>query len=353
MKTRGMQWAYLLLGLGLGEGHPRQSHTPTSRGWALGWPSLRAQVIPFYFDNRRGNMIQLALNFHDGRADDEAAARIAEAVWALHTLLGAYVLTDFGVVAYRVPGALLGTGSCPSISEGAVVQWDNSRPFAERWSWERDGRLTLRVAVAPSKSWTALHAVPRALQSPAFEALHLYQESVRKFTFLGDDLTQVMRSDEFPARQADRAAVESAFVESFKAIEAMVGEPGDEQRLRRRLVNMGIDPDEPVGYTEDLSIVRRIRDVHRTRDKRAGHGYRPQGVAPITYRELMNAQALARACILMHLDHLGAFAQGNELERRSNDEWERWERRKALKTPVRGGRGARLARTAVSLAART
>ncbi len=52
--------------------------------WAVGWPTLRAPVVPFVFDDTRlGN--QLALTFRDGQADDPLANRIAEALWSLHT----------------------------------------------------------------------------------------------------------------------------------------------------------------------------------------------------------------------------------------------------------------------------
>ncbi len=311
---RRERWAYLLLGLGLlverrwRPPSPLTLRTPPAWGWAVGWPSLRAQVVPFTFDNLpRENIVQLALEFHDGRADDPLADRIAEALWALHTLVSGSVLTDFGMMAYRVPGTLLRGRRHSVVTSASVIDWDNSRPFEERRGWQYGPSLTHRVSVSPLRSWTAIHAVPRAVESPTFEALHFYQESIRKFAFLGDDLTRVMHSDEQPQSQADRAAVESAFLEAFKAIEALAGEPGREERLRKRLTNMGIDPDEPVGYTEKLPIIQRIGQVRDTRDTKAGHGHRPKSVSPITYRELMNAQALARSCLFMRLDHLGAF----------------------------------------------
>jgi hypothetical protein len=119
----------------------------------------------------------------------------------------------------------------------------------------------------------------------------------------------VIHSDEVPRKQSDQTATEAAYWNAFKAIEALAGEPGNEQRFRERLVAMGINPDEPVGLREQLPLIRRIREVHRTRDARAGHGHRSKthGSKPIAYRELLDAQVLAHACIFLYLDHRGAF----------------------------------------------
>ncbi len=149
-------------------------------------------------------------------------------------------------MAYRTPRTLLRGRRQIIVSSASVIDWDSSRPFEERRGWQHDRSLTGRVSVSPIHSWTAIHAVPCALESPAFEALHYYQESVKEFAFLGDDLTRVMHSDELPVRQSDRTAVEGAFLDAFKAVEALVGEPGhDEVRFRKRLIDRGIDPDEP------------------------------------------------------------------------------------------------------------
>src|SRR2546425_3218779 len=158
---RRRKWSYLLLGLALSVSPRWRRESQLTFPillpwrWAVSWPTLRAQVVPFTFNNLpRENLIQLALQFRDCRADDALADRIAESIWALHTLVSGGVLTDLGITAYRVPRLLLRGRKQIIVSSASVIDWDSSRPFEERRDWQSDPSLTNWVSVSSHRFWT-------------------------------------------------------------------------------------------------------------------------------------------------------------------------------------------------------
>lgn len=168
-------------------------------------------------------------------------------------------------------------------------------------------RAELKSSVVISEytmAYIFFHLPTAVTTNNVFDGLHFYQESVSDFTFLGDDITEVLRNpDERPTTEADRIRLESSVLNAFRAVEALVGEPGkNEERFRRRLRYAGIDPDEPVGFRgEPQNTIRdRIAWLHGLRDVAASHGRRRRA-DPLSFREVMEAQHLGQAVVMCGL----------------------------------------------------
>ena len=146
------------------------------------------------------------------------------------------------------------------------------------------------------------------------DATHFYRESIMQAWVADDDVSEFMYDNsDLPSSQVEKARIETAYQSAFKAIEAVIGEPPkDERKLRKRLVEVGIDPDETVGHgfyewygakPGKEKLIKKLVDMHHTRDKKAAHG--KTGVPrTIGYCELKDKQALAQYILLRHIDSI-------------------------------------------------
>jgi hypothetical protein len=139
-----------------------------------------------------------------------------------------------------------------------------------------------------------------------YDAAHFYAESVSDYQFLGDGVREVLDDpSRCPESKEDQVKLEGAVLNSFRAVEAVVGEPGKRQeRFRRRLVDAGIEPGQQVGYSgeEQHTIGDRIQWLHDLRDATSAHGRRRRA-SPLTYLEVMEAQDVAQAVVMDALVH--------------------------------------------------
>ena len=87
-------------------------------------------------------------------------------------------------------------------------------------------------------------------------------------------------------------------MQSFRTVEAIVGEPGDVRRFRDRLAAWGIDYYERVGFPGHAkqALEDRLRWLQSARDSAAAHGKRRRR-NPFTHFEAMEAQHLANAVL--------------------------------------------------------
>ena len=142
-------------------------------------------------------------------------------------------------------------------------------------------------------------------------AAHFYKESIGGVWVADDDVFNIMGDNSnIPQSQREKARVETAYQNAFKAIEAIIGEPPkDKGKLRMRLIEAGINPDENVGYNlygmkpGKETILKKLVDMHETRDKKAAHG-KTKIPRAIGYCELKDKQALACYIVLGHIENI-------------------------------------------------
>ena len=120
-----------------------------------------------------------------------------------------------------------------------------------------------------------------------------------------------------PENEVERLALENLVLQSFRTVEAIVGEPGDVRRFRDRLAARGIDYAERVGFPRHAkqALEDRLRWLQSARDSAAAHGKRRRRT-PFTHFEAMEAQHLAHAVLER------ALWRTAELQGREGDESE-------------------------------
>ena len=93
---------------------------------------------------------------------------------------------------------------------------------------------------------------------------------------------------------------ESAFLNAFKTIETIVGEPSKDrtrQKLKARLQARSIEPEAEVGYRHKANVIDKILEYHALRDQIAAHGI-GKVKRDLKLSEIIELQSLARYLLL-------------------------------------------------------
>ena len=143
------------------------------------------------------------------------------------------------------------------------------------------------------------------------DAAHYYKESIGQIWVADDDVFEIMQDkSDLPATRTEIARLETAYHNAFKAIEAIIGEPPkDIRKLRERLTQFGINPDEKGGYKlygmkpGKETVLKKLTDMHNKRDKMAAHGKtnKPRNIG---YCEIKDKQSFTRYILLSHINAL-------------------------------------------------
>jgi len=154
--------------------------------------------------------------------------------------------------------------------------------------------------------------VPAILESnPLTDATNFYRESIIRVWVADDDVFEVMCDDcDVPTSQAERARLETAYHNAFKAIESIIGEPSkDKRKVRNKLYGIGVNPNEKIGRElygmkpRKETLFKKLKDMHETRDKQAAHA-KTNAQRIIGYCELKDKQALARHILLSYIEYI-------------------------------------------------
>lgn len=237
---------------------------------------------------------------NDGERDDNLAQRFADAV-----MLSLAVVYE--VVMEETPTAI----GIPKhyIKKGRIVKiWDliGSNGLGSDLYFKMVNSMGVPSEIL-DYVWRIVPIV--VTNQPIMDASSFYRESITQAWVADDDVFDIMSNDlDIPTSQVERAHVETAYQNAFKAVEAIIGEPPKNiKKLKMKLVNNGINPDEQVGYTlygmkpAKEKFIKKLIDMQKTRDKKAAHG---KTIIPRTigYCELKDKQALARHVILANID---------------------------------------------------
>lgn len=243
---------------------------------------------------------RFAFYINDGKRDDSLAQRFADAV-----MLSLAVVYE--VAMEETPTAIGIPEHC--IKKGRIIKiWDlvGSRGFGSDMYF----RVVNSMGVPSEILDYVWRIVPMVVENQSImDAASFYRESITQAWVADDDVFEIMSDDsDIPSSHVERARVETAYQNAFKAIEAIIGEPPrDRRKLRMKLVSTGINPDEMVGYElygmkpAKEKLIKKLVDMQETRDKKAAHG---KTITPRTigYCELKDKQALAQHVILASID---------------------------------------------------
>lgn len=225
-----------------------------------------------------------------GELDDAFAQRFADAEMASSSLVWGVTLGD-SPRACRVP--LTGRRQPVTVRFATLAKIGMEIEQEVDWStFERNWQVP---ASSIPPVWRIL---PVVIRDPFFDATHYYAASLREFSLFGDAET-IADDPSAPVSRKDAVQVESAVQDAFKAVEALVGDPpASDQRLARKLSEIGVDPDEQVGFdrfgngSHPETVISKIRKMKLARDKRVAHGSTPKP-RTVTYYELMDFQECA------------------------------------------------------------
>jgi hypothetical protein len=313
------KWIYLLTGLmyptkrvqpGI---HPHSHETPAGSVADIDFSRIgirlkrvflteKLMVSTIEVDDGHENDNRFAFYINDGEEDDTLAQRFADA-----TMLSLDVAYD--VAAEETFTAIRISESC--IKRGCIIRIKDIVGDAGIGS-HTYSRVVRALGVPSDVLDYVWRIVPVILENQSLmDAAGFYRESIMQAWVADDDVFEIMQNNsDLPLSQAERARVETAYQNAFKAVEAVIGEPSkDEAKLRLKLTDAGINPDEIFGY--DLygmkpgkeTFLKKLKDMHQTRDKKAAHG-RTNIPRTIGYRELKDKQAFACYLIQANIDFI-------------------------------------------------
>lgn len=224
-----------------------------------------------------------------------AAEKIVSAIGALFTFVHHTNYQDF--IPYQIPKGMI---SDSTVKGDILEQFDElttSGPMHHRESLEK-----LRSSVYISDQSTAMifYLLPFVLQNEdLFNACSFFRSCCSEYSFMDGVVREVLFDPEKePSSESERLGFENLILQSFRVVEAIVGEPGQEHRFRQHLGAWGLDHDELVGFGSRRrpKLGDRIRWLQEARDSAAAHGKRRRK-HPFTHVEAMEAQHLAEAIL--------------------------------------------------------
>ena len=308
MTNKG-NWAYLLTGLGCPVERfdrttkeivpiPPQNIELGSIGIKLQRAFLTEKARVTSRTRRNPNKARFIFYLDGGTRDDERAEAFVHAVHLSLTLI--YDISEEGL-SIPIPKE--------SIKRGEFVRIDDVAGYIGSDDYF-SVMQSLGVPVEVLNSVWRIAPVIAQNQSLII-ATSYYRESMGQAWVPDDDVLGIMTYGlDIPLTPAAKASVESAYQNAFKAIEAVIGEPpSDERKLRLKLRGVGIDPGQQVGYDRygmkpgKEAVLKKLRDMHRSRDKIAAHG-KTRTKRVLGYCELKDKQALARHIIFSHMEFL-------------------------------------------------
>jgi hypothetical protein len=247
---------------------------------------------------------RFAFYINDGEMDDNLAQRFVDAVM-LSLAVVDDVATEETPTAIRIPESCIKKGRIIRIKDVVGDEGVGSEMYF---------KVVNAFGVSNEVLDYVWRIVPVIVENQSMmDAASFYRESITQAWMAGPDVEGILWNtdmSDMPSSQVERALVETAYQNAFKAVEAIVGEPPkDERKLRLRLATIGINPDEIVGYnayrTKPMkdTILKKLTDMHQTRDKKAAHG-KSHIPRTIGYCELKDKQELARYLLLTHIDFI-------------------------------------------------
>jgi hypothetical protein len=164
-----------------------------------------------------------------------------------------------------------------------------------------DSRIRSFVKTVDSIHAFVLYQLPTVLQSESlFSACSFFQSSCSEYAFIGDSITNVLGNKRKVADlERERQILEAVVLNSFRVVEAIVGEPGkDRDKFRKRMADKGLDFDERVGFrgSRTRAFGEEIYRLQELRDSTSAHGIRRRK-HPVAFFEAMSAQHLAESLL--------------------------------------------------------
>ena len=244
-----------------------------------------------------------AFRFPWNSRNDAVAWRLGESLISSISVLCGPQLDDTIVPVLRVPIHMVRNKSCVEVRD--LLKLEQQRAPNER-SVDSLGSEFGSINYPPTE---CIKAAWRTI--PA-----LYHSDVahRSFAFMCASYRDIYtpRAERYSISQQpdsakqsafDQSRKENAFLNAYKGIEAILGQPSTQKsKLSDRLRSIGLDPTRMVGYQVQCSLVEMIYRVESIRNKRAAHGSTRNRT--ISTAEVLECQSLAELVLFQFIESL-------------------------------------------------
>ncbi len=282
---------YLLLGIGIPYSQEDRELPVHLRLLNGHWQSLNVRVHPVHWRTRSHEAGRYLFHFEDSASHDKEAYRLADALRnALHF--------SEGVVEQVCRGLLLPLPGS-AIPPPPMLVLEDVESYVSRAKVQEPHQywgISLRAYWTASPSgfedaWQMAVALMRSER--LFRAARFLARSHQEYFVFPGQVTETYERGKLDGSSAERNRAESALLNAFKAVEAIVGDPPrNDERFFAALRRWGIDPEAETALAGHRPIHEHIRRMRTARDREAAHGASPsKGIGAY---ELYEYQACAR-----------------------------------------------------------
>lgn len=208
------------------------------------------------------------------KRNDSAAIRFGESfLYGLSLVGGSNKHMEYeDSLVLRVPDSVVSGRDYVSLE---LVDFEESRFTEDRMVDYPNYTIGICGATTPDRFEAAWRIAPVTFRNnPLFEATRFIKRSFDCFDIFPGQLAEALSDQQMAAlTSSDQTRFEDSLQNAFKAIEAIIGDPPkDDNKFFIKLRQIGLDPNEIVGYRNRKAIHKVIRDMNRARDKKAAHG---------------------------------------------------------------------------------
>ena len=249
-------------------------------------------------NNRDTKPIRYLFRFPYYQRDDVLASRFAETILIIASVTFGVFLDDKDNVSFfRIPIDLIKNRK--SVYLGELVQIEETRLWEDRITeFSPESLIGSTSQFSNDAVEMAWNLAPLLLKDDRYHrAFRFLKTSQENFFVWSGEIEDVIDKAQTTARNAfEQSRFENALQDSFKAVEAILGDPPkNDERFFRKIEAIGLNPNEIFGI-EERPLHQVIRDMSEARDKKAAHGSTPNRA--ITIGELLEYQNCARLIVL-------------------------------------------------------
>lgn len=295
--------AYLLLHLGVpGNEYPTSDVHARAVAEAEKALQIKVREMPLVGKQKGWNLVRYVFRFPYYKRRDDRAAQVAEAV-----LYGVCVvsapLIDVAQDPYilRIPKALISERS--ALVKEELLQLVGSRRDKGQIEGHTPDGICISASTASQTIANAWRLAPILDRNKCLmRAVRYLCDSEREFYVYPGEIPGLLADANWiPVTNPQQSLFESALLNAYKAIEAVIGEPPkNEQKLENRLRQFGLNPNERFGDLLPMSLLKTVRCAQHARDHKSAHGGIP--LKHVTAGELWQYQTCARHIVVSAIE---------------------------------------------------
>jgi len=231
------------------------------------------------------------------RRDDERVTKAIESfLFSLSLFTPTYISDDF-IAYYCFPSSFVHNNLY--ISGDELVRYEKTRPFEKKvLSSPVSDLLSFGVSGSHYDYMRAWEFSPILFSNNhLFNAARFFVNSQKNFYISPGEIDELVENSDEQARNSiEQNILEDALISSFKAVEAILGDlPKKDTKLLNKILEIGLDPHEMVGFVDKKPIYLHIREMESFRNQKSAHGRSLN--RNITFLDIKGFQECARTIV--------------------------------------------------------